>query len=60
MMVWLDLETSALDPEHGVIMEIAAIAVGEDDLKEVGRWPEGLSRGWSRWSDSAISVTDNS
>lgn len=36
VIVWLDLETSALEPDDGVILEIAAIATDED-LREVGR-----------------------
>ncbi len=37
MMVWLDLETSALEPEVGQVLEIAAIAT-DDKLQEFERF----------------------
>ena len=38
MMVWLDLETSALEPDEGVILEIAAIVVVPNSLVEGARF----------------------
>jgi len=36
MLIWIDLETTGLDPQQGAILELACV-VTQDDLTEVGR-----------------------
>lgn len=48
MLVWIDLETTGLDPVKNDILEVAAI-VTDDNFNEVARYTNVAGFGWARY-----------